>query len=225
MSEQLKYELKYELVNIVFLGEFVPSIIHPLWLAKKGIIGEKEAEDANIKIIHSDISQINLGWCLIEVTRNRFEIKSEQSASFAPAKDLIINIFRVLRESVIKAIGINHVFEYDLMNKDNFYNLGNMIAPLKLWSNSLENPLVDKLDITEPQRKGEYNGTRRIRVATAATSTKPYYAEFAINDHYDLEDNPSADSNVIATELLTKQWEYSRSMSQEIVENILSKLP
>ncbi len=52
----MSQNLVIQSVNIVVLGKFNPSIFHPAWFAAQNLIRTKEADAANIQIVHPEAS-------------------------------------------------------------------------------------------------------------------------------------------------------------------------
>jgi len=136
----LERYLQIETLSIVFIGDFNPVILQPFWLANKNLIREDEASNANVEIIHNDIVKFDLDWVVIEITKNRCQFRTNKSPYFEAVKDLATSVFRILKETPIKALGINHVFDLSLRNAEEYYEFGNVLTPLNIWSDSLNKP-------------------------------------------------------------------------------------
>jgi hypothetical protein len=149
---------------IVLIGEFNPVIISPFWLSSKKLIREQEAQSAKVEIIHNEITKFELEWAKIEVTKERFEIRTSQEPFFDPIRDLAISIFEILKETPITALGINHLKYYAVESEDTYYNFGNNLAPLSVWTEVLNDPRLFFLEIVETKRKDGLHGTFRARV-------------------------------------------------------------
>ena len=143
-----EYLETYKLV-IVVVGNFNPSIIQPFWLANKKLIRENEAQNAEVNVVHNEITQFNIGWAHFEITPQKFQISTSQEPYFEPIRDLVIEIFKILKETPIKHFGINHMRYFDLRDKERYYNFGNKLVPLNNWNEFLNNPRLLSLTITE----------------------------------------------------------------------------
>jgi hypothetical protein len=111
--------LQKESLSIVFLGEFNPVILQPFWLLNKGLIREEEAKNAKVGVIHNEIVKYELDWVGIEISKQRCEFKTTKSPYFYPMRDLAISVFKILRETPLKALGINHIFDFQLPSAEN----------------------------------------------------------------------------------------------------------
>ena len=58
----MRLEATADNVSIVLLGAFNPKIFHPAWLAMHGLISPEQADDADVVIVHSDITQFTAAY-------------------------------------------------------------------------------------------------------------------------------------------------------------------
>lgn len=148
--------LEIETVSIVFIGDFNPIILQPFWLQSKGLVRESEAENAKVEVIHNEITRFELDdWAKIEITKERCEFKSSKEPYFEPLKDLAASIFKILRETPIRALGINHIYDLKMPNENMYNGLGSFLTPLGLWEENLENPKLLNLEIFEAKERME----------------------------------------------------------------------
>lgn len=208
-------------MSIVFLGDFNPVILQPFWLFNKGLIREEEAKNAKIGVIHNEIVKYQLDWVGIEISKQRCEFRTTKSPYFYPVKDLATSVFKILRETPIKAVGINHIFDLQLPNAEKYYEFGNILCPLNNWNESLNDPRLLQLEVIEKDRKDGLKGQYRIRI----TPSKPNIANgvsISINDHLDLE-NDQAGINMEIVKKLEENWSESINRANKTVLNILQK--
>ncbi|MBM6884110.1 hypothetical protein H6A61_14665 [Bacteroides caecigallinarum] len=214
--------LEIETRGLVFLGDFNPSIFHPYWLASKDLIQEEEAKNAKIEIVMNELSRFQLGeWLSIEVSRNRCDFKTMKKPYFYPMRDLAINIFKILNETPIKAVGINNVYDLSLKNADNYYNFGDRLAPLNNWNDILTSPRLLNIEIIESTESGN-TSFRRVSISPSEPELKVNFGiNFNINNHFNLEPNSNGYK---ASQLVEDKFDYCAANSKEIVSNILSKI-
>lgn len=217
----LKRYLQIETLSSVFLGNFNPTIVQPYWLASKGLIRELEAEEATVEVIHPQIVRYSLGWVSIEVTQNRFELKTSKSPYFEVLRDLAISIFKILNETPLKGLGINHIYHYAVPDDKTYYDIGNKLVPLSNWD-FLNDPRLLQLEILEDQRNDDFKGKYRVKIypSDQKLSTK-YGITLGINDHFDSKSENSG-ANFFVT-LLSEQWQESFKRANE-VKSKLEKL-
>jgi hypothetical protein len=211
-------------VSIVFIGDFNPAIAQPFWLASKKLIREQEAQSALVEVIHDEITKFKLDWLNVEVTRERFELKTSQEPYFEPMKDLAISIFRVLSETPIKALGINHLKYFALTDEKAYYEFGNKLAPLNNWNDFISNPKMMNLEIIESKRKDGLNGSFRIRIQPSDIKLATQYGVLInVNDHYGLENN-SKGRNGEMINILGENWQKSVERAENVSEQLWKKI-
>lgn len=212
--------LQIETRGLVFVGDFNPAIFQPFWFASKGFIGEEEAENAQIEIVIKELSRFQIGgWLTVEVARNRCEFKTMKSPYFLPMKDLAVNVFRILPETPIKAVGINNIYDLSLKNKNDYYHFGDALAPLSNWSEILHSPRLLHLEIIEDQ---EESLLKRINIAPTNEELKVNFGvNFNINNHFTLPPKSTGDA---AATLVEDKSESCAVNSKKIVSDILAKI-
>ena len=173
--------------SIVFLGEINPVIIQPFWLAHKGLIQETEGENAKVEIIHNEIVKFDLEWASIEITRNKFQIRTTKESFFEVTKDLAGGVFRILKDTPLKNLGINHIFHFRL-DETKYIKLGKILAPFENWKDVLSDPKLLHLEMTEEQRRDNLKGHYRIRI-TPSELIRQYGVSLNINDQFNKQND------------------------------------
>jgi len=214
--------LQIESLSIVFLGDFNPVILQPFWLSSKGLIREDEAITAEVKIIHNEIVKFELDWVSVEISKQRCEFKTNKSPYFEILKDLSLGVFKILRETPIKSLGINHIFDLALRSQESYYQFGDKLAPLQNWTDILNDPRLLILEILEENRKDGYKGRYRVRV-TPSDHNKPFGISVNINDHFKLEDHEKG-TDMEMVKVLETNWENSLKRSKSVTQSLLNKI-
>jgi hypothetical protein len=216
--ELLPFKQVYTL-SIVMIGNFNPSIIQPYWFSSKLLIREQEAQDAKIDLIHPELVRWNIGWMSVEVTNSRFEIRSSQEPYFEPMKDLILSLIRILKETPITALGINHFLYFALPDEERYYEFGNKIVPLIKWESFISKPKLFNVEVGEITRNDKYAGQYRVKIQPSDIKlSSPYGILIYINDHYDLTNVKQRENQVIA--ILNENWNNSADRAIETCINI-----
>lgn len=222
LSIMLSEFLQLQIKSIVFLGKFNPAIVQPFWLASKKLIRDQEAQDADVEVIHNEITKYDINWASFEITSNRFEIKSSQDPYFEPLKDLSVSIFRILKDTPIDAVGINHLKYFALPDEKRYYEFGNALAPLKNWSPLLNSPRLLNLDIIENERIDKLKGQYRVSIRpTDIKLSTPYGVLVSINDHFS-KNTQSLGANEIV-DIVNDNWVQSDKRAEEVI-NVLDKI-
>ena len=84
-------------MSIVLLGDFNPKIFQPAWFGGHGLIRPTEADEAEVEIVHSEVTKFRLDWVVLQVTRDRLE-----AAGIMSANDLV----RVSLNTLLNVPGI-----------------------------------------------------------------------------------------------------------------------
>ncbi len=207
-------------LNIVLIGSFNPVIITPFWLSGKSLIRESEAISASdkVRIMHPEIVDYDLDWASLEITQKKFHLRCTKVPFFEIARDLVVGIFSILKETPITSFGYNHNKTITLKNEKRFYEFGNKISPLSNWSNFLDNPRLQRIDILEKESKQKEEGSVSITIYSSIDVDVPYGVVININDHYNF--STEKDGIKFSSKYLMEYW----ANSIDIANNILIKL-
>ncbi|MBC8986687.1 hypothetical protein H9X96_12960 [Pedobacter sp. N36a] len=209
-------------IHLTFVGNFNPAIVQPYWLAQKGLIRESEAQDVKIELIHNEFTRFSLDWVTIEVRQDRFDLHCSQEPYFDIVKDLCVGIFNSLKETPIKALGINHIWHCDLKSAEKYYEFGNKLTPLSNF-NFLNDARMILLEIIEAKRSDNKPGSYRIRIEPTDKTSSIYGVAININDHFGLEVNQSGQDREILA-ILKENFSYSGNRMKEVVTKLLVNL-
>ncbi len=217
----LKENRQISQLVLVFIGDFNPVVVQPYWLASKGLIRETEGEQAVIELIHNDLARFKLDWAEFLVTKDRFELRTTQEPYFDVLKDLAIGIWKILSGTPIRSLGINHLRHYLLESKEQYYNLGNVLAPLKNWEGLFEEPRLLNIEIITSKYK---EGIKRIRIqpSDSETLSGKNAVMLNLNDHYQIAKNAALQGQN-PSELLANHWKWSLEFADK-AESHLEKL-
>lgn len=205
-------------LHIVILGQFNPAIFHPAWFAAQELIRPQEADAAEVQIVHPEASIFQIDWCIISVTRDRFQAGTLQEPYFEPLRDLVCGVFSVLNHTPVRAVGINRQFHYRLASEETWHAVGHHLAPKDEWIDLLDSPGTKQL-VIEGQRPDERLGY--IRVLVEPSNKVEFGIHLEINDHYDLSSSSSASSSTnTLVEILFQKWNESMQRAYTISEKI-----
>ena len=205
-------------LSIVLVGNFNPSIIQPHWLASKGLIREEEANEAKIDLIHNEYACFNLDWARIEIWLDKFAISTTREPYFEIIRDLCIGIFSALKETPVKAIGINTTSHLRQLTKKQYSDLGDKLVPFANWD-FLNSPRVLTVEMLDNTIEGR-DGFRRIIIQPSDKLNDTIM--FNINDHYNFEDKTAINNQLIT--LFNNHWHTSLEESDKIIEKFWSKI-
>jgi hypothetical protein len=206
--------------SIVLRGDFNPTIFHPTWLANQGLIRPQEAEAADIKIIHQQVTQLEVEWLRMGVTTDRFSVTTNQEPYYEPLRDLVIGIFNLLVQTPLRVVGINRHFHYRLESEDAWHMVGNRLVPKQDWQETLERPGMLSLSV-EGRRPDDLEGYIRVKVEPSSRELFGVFIE--INDHYILPSAPESPTSAQeAITIISEQWSQSMQRGLQIAEKVVS---
>lgn len=209
----------HELV-IVFVGDINPVIIQPYWLVNKGLIQETEGENAKVEVIHNEVVKFELDWVNFEITRQRLIVKTSKQSYFEVVRDLAISIFKILKDTPLKNLGINHLLHFKL-DDEKYLKIGEKLAPFENWEGILNKPRLIQLEMTDEPRSDEFSGHYRVRIAPSEL-IRPFGVSININDHYN-----KVSKSIDATEMvttLTKAWNKSIERAKSTYTELWKKI-
>ncbi|MBG7610662.1 hypothetical protein IU405_00180, partial [Polaribacter sp. BAL334] len=164
-------------LSIVLVGRFNPPIITPAWLALKGLVRESEIENADVKIIHSEISHFILSFVELNVTSEKMILYCENEADFELVKDLAVSVLNYLKETPITAIGLNNTTHFAFSKEEEYINFGNWLAPHKIWKDKIDEPRLFELKILEPFK--ESSPVKTLVTITISEKIKPFGVSYS----------------------------------------------
>lgn len=209
-----------ESISIVSIGKFNPSIIQPYWLFHHKLIRENEAKDAVTEIIHNEISRFEIEkWLTVEVTRERFEIRTSKRPYFEPLRDIFNGIFSILKETPITSIGINNIFELNLKTEKNYFEFGNKLTPLSFWASEMSDPRLFQIEILESITKSNPNQSRRVKIMPS-DKIQQFGVAIYINNHFTLNSRYLLHKNLIHDEM----WKNTFKSSEMLLSSFFNQI-
>ena len=119
--------------TITLLGAFNPQIFHPAWLVLNGLISQEHADNAQIKIVHPDLTQFTAAYMQFQIQPNRFLVKCEEAYK-ETVKDLVLSVFgEHLPHSKVWKMGINRLIAFSCDSESVRDKLGGALAPKRPW--------------------------------------------------------------------------------------------
>lgn len=214
---------KIEGVSVVLVGIFNPAIFHPAWLAANNLIREEEASEESVKLIHPELTQLDLGWLKVLVERNRFQASTAQTAYYAPLRDLVLGAFTLLSHTPITALGINRDLHYGLDPERLDQIIGGLVVQSQ-WAEIIDSPALSTLIMRAP-RTTPYPGYVQVHIQPSnrlrEMGTTGLYVH--INEHYELGSlDDRLHSHERLRDILEKHWDKALSTNAIIASKILA---
>ncbi|MGD0205983.1 MAG: hypothetical protein ABSC89_00015 [Verrucomicrobiota bacterium] len=213
-------ELKPELegIYVVLIGSFNPQIFQPLWFSKEGLIQEPEAQKAEVQVIAPEAAVFSIGWMQLEVTHERFAATTNQPQYFDALRDLVLGVFKLLRHTPIKHLGINKLEHFRSSSEKEWHRIGHLLAPKEPWKGLLEEPGMRKVQMLGIRSDG-FRG--RISVTVEPSVKVKPGVFFGVNDHFEIEESEDVRSCERMVEILGKAWQDSLARAEKITRGIM----
>lgn len=189
-------ELSIDELSVVLVGDFNPTIFHPIWFVHQGLIRGAEADEADIKIIHQDAAEFSLEWISVQVLRDRFSLTVKADAYQEHLLDLVLGTFRQVSHTPVRQFGINTSFLARFRGVLDWHSFGHFLAPKSPWNGVLNKPGMRGLFI-QGDRDDEQPGYLSINVKPLPNH--PNGLGITVNDHYEHPNIPAGRAPLDAT--------------------------
>lgn len=215
--------------QIVLIGTFEPRLFRPASMSEHALLGAREAEAAEVRVMEDGLIDFSTEWCRVFVTPERFIVTS-QAAPWIRLSDLCLKLFNEVVTGVsMNFMGINRTVQFEAGAKARD-KLGRELAPRSVWG---EWGQVLERD----QGKGESGlSTITMRQGHELTDRSSGYIEarlspgpgtsivVTVNDHYEATRDTPEEKAVELLELLNMNFEASIKRSDWIVDQIMRRV-
>jgi len=212
-----------EEISIVLLGSLNPGIFHPEWFRRQEILSPQDADEAKIKIVSPEVTEVLFLDMKLDVFPNRLVLETLDASRAEKLQDVILNILSKLPHTPITACGLNNTIQFDLDDEEYWHKIGHTLAPKDLiWNNVLENPGMALLSV-----KGALSGkfTGEINVNVAPSRKFVHGLLVSSNFHYSVpSDEKGTPRSAEVPNYVQQMWkpalEKARAVAYEIFEKI-----
>lgn len=233
-------DLEIDGTSIVILGGFNPPIFSPAWLRLHRLIGEEEADKAEIQVITPPIAVFSTDWVHVDVRRDRLTISTAMSQDVDRLRDLAVSVLQILPEVPVAALGINKDVHWRAASEASFHQFGDTLAPKQFWKRNMVLPGTAGMQI-QGIRPDEWAGWINVIVQRSSmVSPCGIYAQ--VNDHFwlkkverqpvtrdefsELSENnlvPAAHRDLIplALEILRDRWNSRLERSAAVIADLV----
>src|SRR5438552_13627864 len=171
--------------STVFLGNFNPSIFQPAWLARHTLVGEEEAEKAEIEIIRPEISSFKVGLLGIAVSNERFQAETSSPEAAGPLRDLVLGIFRILEHTPTSKFGINRHMHFRMPSEEAWHRVGHQLVPKEAWEGLLDKPGTRSLVVEGKRRE---SSARYLRITLEPSLQIQPGVYIGTNEHFEISE-------------------------------------
>lgn len=203
---------------LVLVGNFNPAIFQPSWLERHSLASKIEVESAAIEIIRAEIAVYSLGPFRLTIQLDRFQIETLQPDHGFRMRDLVGNIFGILKETPIKQMGINRLMHFSMPSEGAWHSVGHKLVPKDVWGKIMKEPGTISVSV-RGQRPGAESKYVQIRVEPSTQVTSGVLVQ--TNEHFE----DSANSALWVVETLGRSWDssqaYGLTAAQQLLEGCL----
>lgn len=151
--------------SIVIVGGWDPRLLHPLWFRSEKLLGQAEADQAQVKLVLPEFTEWSTDWLLIQVTRDRLLAQAKVESAADALRDLVLGTLQILDHTVTTAMGLNRSMHFDVGGEGNWHKIGHTLAPKELWRPHLKSqPGMRTLQIEETKRHDGLPGKALVSV-------------------------------------------------------------
>jgi hypothetical protein len=158
----------------------------------------------------------------MEVTDQRFIVRTSQEPYDVVIRDLVIGTFDLLRYTPVTQMGINRIMHFDLGSEEKWHEAGHLLAPKEIWTGILDKPGMLSMQMRDSNRKDGLKGNINVRVEPSRQISNGLFIE--VNDHIEAEKDPTTEGSIELISILNSNWERSYKRSEEIMISLLERL-
>lgn len=206
-------------MNLVLLGDFNPKIFQPAWFAAQNLIGDNEAESAEIQAITADIVIFTMDWIRVQVSRERFQIGTQQEPYYEMMRDVLVGTFTLLEHTPVHSMGINLDYHYRMPSTEAWHSFGHKLAPKDPWEGIINKPGLLKLSMQGVRENDRYSGLVNVNIAPSVKVNPG--VSININDHYEVDEPSKAIGCNEILSIMNNVWESSVRNSKLISQQLL----
>ena len=181
-------EPRRQSLSIVALGDFNPSIFHPLWFSANRLMPEEETENADVTIIQKQIAIFSMGEIQLQVDESRLGLTTIEPSKGPILRDLAIGTFSILEHTPLKAIGLNLDMAFVMESEEAWHALGHRLVPKHDWVQIFDKPGMQQVIV-----EGKRPDCEADRVHVRVQPSRDWGVLVAVNQHYQLETKERVD--------------------------------
>lgn len=214
--------LKLSGSTVVLVGSFNPPIFQPEWFVRQNLLPENEAKNADIKVIHSEVTQFETERFAFQVTTDRLIVGSKPNTVSEHLKDLVRGTFYVLEHTPVQMMGLNRQMHFEMNTEEAWHRLGDKLAPKDIWNSVIQGrrPGLRNLEVLYQKKADDPREMPQVTVLVQPSlRVLPYGAYFEVNNHFAASpEHGLAD----LMDLLDTQWEELQKDAERIAREVLA---
>ncbi len=218
--------------SIVLVGSLNPRIFTPDWFARNGLLTGREADEADLDVVHAQLTRFSMEWLAVQVEQERFQARTTV-APYVKVFDLVLRTFReFLSHTPLTKLGINFHVHFDVGSFEARDRIGELLAPKEPWGDwgpelragelkkhggmtslSMQQKTVD-------DRAGGFIQAKVEPSARIGQGLTGIYMQ--VNDNYEVEKPDEVAGSQEIVGILEDRFERSLERSEWIIDQIMA---
>jgi hypothetical protein len=217
---------EYENLDVVLVGGFNPAIFHPQWFLRHDLIGEEEVNAAKVKVVSSEVTEIQFAALRIACFNERLTISASNIAYFEKVRDITESILALLPHTPVRACGINPRAHYRVTKANDWHKIGHTLAPKEIWNKLYQDPGMHSLTIRS-HRTDSFPGSITVTVQPSDRFEKLslHGLSIYVNNHFDV---PADDQQIEGAETvgvyISENWIESCGEARRVADVIFKEI-
>lgn len=225
-------------VTVVAAGSFNPAIMHPLWLAEKGLIPDNLAEHAVQQeegkrlTVSPELATFVADWLTVQVTATQAVFATVDQGRELDLRDVAKGVWELLPETPVDAIGINADSHFKTDGEEAWHAFGDQFLPKVFWEPLFQGDAwkprgsdakrvgMRQMRVEVQRNDDETPGFVRIELAPSAR-IGPHGVYVGINAHFQLRKGEKRSTAGIAAATLGRNWETVRRIESDLLTKLL----
>jgi len=208
-------------LSIVLLGDFNPIIFQPRWFVSEGLMTKAEADDADVQVVHADVTIFQLPWIGVNVSRERAVFSCTAQPYFERVVGVTGQTFDLLRHTPVRMLGINNEAHIRASSIEALHALGHALAPKHLWNEFFSSPGLQSLAIRQSPRQDNMKGHTEVTVQSSPRIQPGAYVR--INEHFVVNEGDKLGADRAVT-IVRDHWSPSAFFAERVFVRIEEQL-
>jgi hypothetical protein len=219
-------------VAIVAAGAFNPVIFQPAWFAEKDLLPRDAVDDARDKefVEVRQLSAFTADWLSVQVSMDQAVFSTAEEGREFDLRDLVRNVFDLLPETPIGAVGINADAHFRAASDEAWHAFGDLFLPKDFWQPLFEGEEWKRRDngLSVGMRSMTVEAWRDDIPAFVRTEVAPSVriipdgVYVGINAHFNLAGSDEVGNGYRAARVIEDHWDETRMLEHNLIEHILA---
>jgi hypothetical protein len=218
--------------TVVLVGNINPPIFTPAWLHLNGLISEEDMDQADVNVIHPQISNFKVSRFSMRVQPNRFALSTSEEPFISIADWVKIIFGEILPHTPLQQAGINYGGHFAAGSQQQRHALGRALAPIEPWGDwgkllDAEDPGdaggLRSIDMLQTRVLGRERGFRQVHLEPSVRQdiVSPKVGIYmTVNDHFEVSQPQEAVSAAACVQWVFDNLDESVRVSKSILASV-----